>query len=244
MEGAVTRGSGNVAMKKNVRPKINKLPDWERLLSAQQLFQSHFPKCILTGGTAAALHAGHRISLDADYVLPDLKERFSKILEEVEQEAGWKTKRLEPPVLILGNFQGMRTGIRQLIRSKPLETTVVRGLRIPTIEEMLRIKAYLIVRRNATRDYIDFVALFDHLGVNRSLGALDSLDPLYPQEGQNSISQQLSLQLSEPRPWDLAQTDLTCYRSLKAPYTDWEEVKQRACAAGQKLVSRRLQTKA
>lgn len=210
--------------------------EWESLLSAQMVFQSHFPECVLVGGTAAALHASHRVSIDADHVYPGLKEHFAEILKKVEMEAGWRTKKMEPPVLILGNFQGVRTGIRQLIRSKPLETTIIRGLKIPTPEEILRIKAYLIVKRNATRDFIDFIALFDYLGTTRSLKALVTLDALYPQEEGGSVSQQLALQLAEPKPWDLAQTDLSHYKKLKEPYTDWEEIKRRALAASQKMM--------
>lgn len=220
--------------------KKNVLPDWERLLSAQEIFQSHFPECVLVGGTAAALHAHHRVSIDADHILPNLKTKFAEILKDVEKESGWRTNRIEPPVLILGNFQGVRTGIRQLIRSAPLETMQVRGLKVPTPEEVLRIKAYLIVKRNATRDYIDFVALWDHLGTTNALKALHSLDALYPQEGDMTVSQQLALQLSEPKPWDLSETDLSHYKALAAPYTDWNEVKRRAALAGQKLIMAEL----
>lgn len=220
--------------------KKNVLPDWERLLSAQEVFQSHFPECVLVGGTAAALHAHHRVSIDADHVMPDLKAKFAEMLRNVEKESGWRTNRIEPPVLILGNFQGVRTGIRQLIRSAPLETMQVRGLKVPTPEEILRIKAYLIVRRNATRDYIDFVALWDHLGTSRAQKALQTLDTLYPQEGDVTVTQQLALQLSEPKPWDLLETDLGQYKSLKAPYTDWNEVKCRAALAGKKLMMSEL----
>ncbi len=139
-------------------------------------------------------------SIDADHVHSQLKEKFAEILKKVEEEAGWRTKRLEPPVLILGNFQGVRTGIRQLIRSKPLDTTIIRGLKVPTAEEILRIKACLIVKRNATRDFIDFIALFDHLGTKCSLVALSTLDLCYPQEKGVSVAQQLALQLAEPQP--------------------------------------------
>lgn len=226
-----------------MKKKSAALSDWEKLISAQNIFQKSFPESVLVGGTAAALHAKHRISLDADYVLKDLKKRFTEILQKLEQEAGWISKRLEPPVLILGHFQGMRTGIRQLIRSAPLETTTVRGLKIPTPEEMLRIKAYLIVRRNATRDYIDFVALIDHLGVKKSLTALARFDELYPQLPGNSITQQLVLQLSEPKPWDLAETRLSHYKSLKAPYTDWKEIRRRAALTAQKILADRMDLK-
>ena len=220
--------------------KKKKMGEWERLLSAQLVFQSDFPECVLVGGTAAVLHAGHRVSMDADHVHPDLKKKFDEILNKLEKEAGWKTSRLEPPVLILGHFQGVRTGIRQLIRSQPLETMMVRGLKVPTPEEILRIKGFLIVKRNATRDFIDFVALLDHLGMKRSLKALAVLDALYPQEKNQSVSQQLMLQLAEPKPWDLTQTDLSHYKNLKAPYADWNEIKNRALAASQKLAGELL----
>ncbi len=106
---------------------------------------------------------------------------------------------------------------------------------------MLRIKGYLICRRNATRDYVDFVALSDHLGVSKTLKALEPFDQLYPQEGDTSITQQLVIQLSEPKPWDLSGTDLSHYKSLQKPYTDWNEVIRRAHAVGQRVVVKKLQ---
>ena len=113
---------------------------------------------------------------------------------------------------------------------------MVRSLKIPTAEEILRIKAFLIVKRNTTRDFIDFIALIDHLGTRRSLEALATLDSCYPQKGDQSVSQQLVLQLAEPKPWDLHQTDLSSYKKLKAPYTDWDEIQKRALAASQKIL--------
>lgn len=161
--------------------------------------------------------------------------------KQVEGEAGWRTLRIEPPVLILGNFQGVRTAIRQLIRKKPLETTTVRGLRIPTVAEILRIKAYLIVKRNATRDFIDFIALWDHFGVDESLNALRSLDNYYPQDGEESITRQLALQLAEPNPWDLSNTDLSRYKSLQEPYADWRDVKIRMKSAALRIIEALLE---
>ena len=38
------------------------IPDWERLLSAERHLQAILPDAVLVGGTAAALHAGHRVS--------------------------------------------------------------------------------------------------------------------------------------------------------------------------------------
>jgi len=85
--------------------------------------------------------------------------------------------------LILGNLDGIQTGIRQLIRTAPLETQIVQtaqgSLTLPTPAEILRIKAALILRRNATRDYLDLAALSAYLGASQACAALLNLDALY-----------------------------------------------------------------
>jgi hypothetical protein len=144
------------------------LPDWEQVLTSAAHLQKLFPDAVLVGGTASALAAGHRVSLDADHVLTDLRARFDEVLAELESVAGWRTARVQRPVQIPGSLDGIETGVRQLIRQEPLDTRQVQhqGLTItvPTDAEMLRIKAVLILKRNATRDYLDFVAMQDRLG--------------------------------------------------------------------------------
>ncbi|HEV8024731.1 MAG TPA: ATP-binding protein [Candidatus Nanopelagicales bacterium] len=51
---------------------------------------------------------------------------------------------------------------------------------VPTIEEILRIKAYLIVQRNYVRDYLDVVALSDSLRIDDAVNALVSMQALQP----------------------------------------------------------------
>lgn len=161
-------------MSKNTAP----LPDWELVLSSAARLQRILPDAVLVGGTASAIHAGHRFSRDADHVLTDLRYRFDAVLAQLESVAGWKTARVQRPVQILGSLDGIETGVRQLIRDAPLETAVVdyHGARItvPTEGEILRIKGVLILKRNATRDYLDFVALADHMGDARVALALQS----------------------------------------------------------------------
>jgi len=112
------------------------LPEWERLLAAERHLQSLVPGAVLVGGTAAALHAGHRKSLDGDHVLEDLRPRFDEVLATLEAAAGWETSRIQRPVAILGKLDGVMTGIRQLRRTRALESEVVAGLRVPTLAEM------------------------------------------------------------------------------------------------------------
>ena len=76
----------------------------------------------------------------------------------------------------------MMTGIRQLRRTKALETELVGGLKVPTLAEMARIKAWLLATRHTVRDYLDTVVLLERLGNAGAVEALGSLDELYPQE--------------------------------------------------------------
>ena len=210
------------------RTAESELPEWERLLSAAARLQEIVPGAVLVGGTAAALHAGHRLSMDDDHVVGDLRERFSAILSQLESAAGWVTARVSAPVLILGSLDGIETGVRQLIRKAPLETEEIQRLgvrlRVPTAAEMLRIKAILILRRNATRDYVDLAALGDGMGQRAAAAALIRFDDLYPQSSGESSLQQLCAQLASPLPYDLEQTDLSEYRYLEARWHRWEDV--------------------
>ena len=88
--------------------KQTEIPDWETLLAHAALLQSKIPAAILVGGTAAAVHAGHRISFDHD-----------------------------------------------------------------------RVKIFLVVDRNATRDYLDVAALSHYIGLKKSAAALESMNELY-----------------------------------------------------------------
>lgn len=208
------------------------LPDWEQVLSSAARLQRIFPEAVLVGGTASAIHAAHRFSRDADHVLTDLRNRFDNVLAELESVSGWKTARVQRPVQILGSLDGIETGIRQLIRDEPLETEVVNfhgeRITVPTTAEILRIKGVLILKRNATRDYLDFVALADHMGAEAIGRALQSFDRLYHQDNGESALQQLQVQLANALPYDLEETELSEYKNLDSRWHDWQVVKS-AC---------------
>lgn len=205
------------------------LPDWEHVLSSAARLQRILPEAVLVGGTASALYAGHRLSTDANHVLTDLRERFDQVLAQLESVAGWKTALVQRPVQILGSLDGIETGVRQLIREAPLETAQVecRGqkLTVPTLAEILRIKGVLILRRNATRDYLDFAALAAQMGEEKVADALRPFDRLYPQPNGESALQQLQIQLANPLPYDLEEMNLAEYKHLDPRWHNWQSVK-------------------
>jgi hypothetical protein len=104
------------------------LPEWEQMLASAAHLQRILPGAVLVGGSATAVYAQHRLSTDADHVLTDLRQRFDRVLAELESVAGWKTARVRRPVQILGNLDGIETGVRQLIRDEPLETVQIEYL--------------------------------------------------------------------------------------------------------------------
>ncbi len=205
------------------------LPEWEQVLAAAAHLQRILPDAVLVGGTAAAVYAQHRLSTDADHVITDLRLRFDRVLGELEAVAGWQTARITRPVQILCSLDGIETGVRQLIREQPLEVAQLdvagESITLPTEAEMLRIKAVLILRRNATRDYLDFVALAEHIGEERLVVALGSFDRLYPQSNGESALQQLQIQLAQPLPYDLDAVDLAEYKHLAQRWHDWQAVR-------------------
>ena len=205
--------------------------EMQAVLEAAARLQALVADAVLVGGTAAAHHAHHRASLDDAHVLEDLRERFDEILADLEATDGWVTARIRRPVLILGRLDGVETGIRNLIRRRPLEVEQVRvgerTLWVPTLAEIARIKAWLCLIRNATRDYLDLAGLADLLGPAESSSVVITIDDYYADQigpGGRRVATQVAKQLAEPRPDDLSSVDLATYRKLDRRWQNWQTV--------------------
>ncbi len=205
-----------------------------RVLDSAARLQRVVPDAVLVDGAAAALHAGHRESFDHHHVLPDLAERYEQVLEAVEATEGWATsvRASRPPMTIMGSLGGVEAGLRQMRRTRPLEVIEVdlgeAGTVVaPTVDEALRVKAYLVVQRNAVRDYLDVVALADVLGNDESVGILRDIDDYYDDRSgeHGSVLTALVLRLADPQPSDPAVTaQLPRYRGLAKRWHDWSTV--------------------
>ena len=217
------------------------MPDWERLLAAERHLQAIVAGTVLVGGTAAALHAGHRQSLDGDHVLEDLRPRFDDVLAALEAAAGWQTARVRRPLAILGRLDGVMTGIRQLRRSRPLETEVVSGLRVPTLQEMARIKAWLLATRYTVRDYLDLVVLLERVGEAGTRVAFLPFDEIYAQPGGASPLVEVIERLAVASPSDVPAVDLRTYKGILPPWNDWAHLEGRGRHWAQVLARMQLQ---
>ena len=205
-----------------------------RVLESAARLQSVVPDAVLVGGSAAALHAGHRDSFDHDHVLTDLVDRYEAVLEAVEATEGWATsvRASKPPFTIMGSLDGVEAGLRQMRRVKPLET-----LRItigtdavvvaPTEAEALRVKAFLVVQRNVVRDFLDVVALVDHMGDDVAVGVLSGIDGYYADRSgePSSVLTSLVIALADPSPRDSdVIRELSRYKGLDRRWHRWSDV--------------------
>lgn len=205
----------------------------EVLRSAAKL-QQLVPDAVLVGGSAAALYAHHRDSFDHDHVVADLAQRYEQVLDAVEASDGWATsvRASRPPMTILGSLDGVEAGLRQMRRTRPLETTQFELdadtiVVVPTVAEILRVKAYLIVQRNYVRDYLDVVALSDAMGIEEAVAVLKEIDDYYDDRSgeHGSVLTALVASLAEPHPRDTdVIPELPRYKGLAPRWHEWSAV--------------------
>jgi RND superfamily putative drug exporter len=113
---------------------------------------------------------------------------------------------------------------RPVERRSPVETTNVQlptgdRLQIPTGAETLRMKCYLLMCRNSSRDYADFADIVATMDTQTVASVLAGMDKYYcgQQPRRQWVATQLVRRLAEPRPAD-DEVD---------PDVDWKHVKDR-----------------
>ncbi|CAN5774643.1 hypothetical protein BH23ACT8_BH23ACT8_25630 [soil metagenome] len=128
-----------------------------------------------------------------------------------------------------------------------MEQVSVRGrtLKVPTLEETLRIKAWFVVNRNYARDYVDVAALADRLGSDQAGQVLGQIDEYYRDINRKpeAVSTQVARQLFDPRPIQTPEgKDVAAHNELVDRWRDWSDVKEAlAEVAEAMLVSRTLE---
>jgi RND superfamily putative drug exporter len=115
-------------------------------------------------------------------------------------------------------------------RRSPMETTNVQlptgdRLQIPTGAETLRLKSYLIMCRNTTRDYAEFAELVDSMETHTAAVVLGSMDRYYCGEHPRKqwVATQLVRRLADPQPYD----EHDARMSGPDAEADWARVRER-----------------
>jgi len=231
-------------MKPKSSPEPSVPPELATIVRAGVRAGREIAGSIATGGTVCSLYAQHRISVDIDFVLKDLRNRFEDVREHLLDVPGWRENRVRPPVLILGSMDGVEVGYRQLRRSTPIETKEIQTadgpLVVPTLEELVRIKAFLAYERNYTRDFVDFAELSAVLGENPTIAALSILDEKLGWEKQPLVLDEVMKALLLCKPRDFQTHGYETFRWLHPRLKGWHEVEAICKAVGEKLSVRKV----
>lgn len=186
------------------------------------------PGAVALGGTVCSLYAGHRLSKDIDFVITDLRERFDEVSLALENEPGWTVKKSIPDKVILGKLDGVEIGYRQLRRTVPLDTVELQtpegSLSIPTLEELIRVKAFLACERNYTRDYFDFAELSSLLPSEQVIAALVQLDEKIGWEHRPFVALEVMKSLAACSPRDKQTHGFSTFQLLAPRVKSWEAV--------------------
>jgi heme transporter len=115
-------------------------------------------------------------------------------------------------------------------RQSPMETTNVQlptgdRLQIPTGAETLRLKSYLVMCRNTTRDFAEFAELVDSMETQTAAVVLASMDRYYcgDRSRKQWVATQLVRRLADPQPSDEHDTRM----SGPEAEADWAKVRER-----------------
>jgi uncharacterized membrane protein YdfJ with MMPL/SSD domain len=115
-------------------------------------------------------------------------------------------------------------------RNSPVETTNVQlptgdRLQVPTGAETLRMKSYLVMCRNTTRDFAELAELVDSMETHTAAVVLASMDRYYcgDRSRKQWVATQLVRRLADPRPSDEHDTRM----SGPEAEADWAKVRER-----------------
>ncbi len=227
-------GTANSPLDGSPTSSEEQLPEGlKAVLESAAHLQQLVPDAVLVGGSAAAYYARHRMSTDHDHIVGDLRDRFDAVLDALDRDGDFVLNRATPGKIILGELGGIEAGVRQMIRTRPLEVQRVRlpsgtEITVPTLEEIARIKGYLIVKRNQVRDYLDVAALSGKFGADTIGPVLAQIDDYYTDPSHAAdrpVQTQLARQLAAPQPKDHSRiAGLSTYKGLVPRWQNWDDV--------------------
>jgi len=205
------------------------------------------PGAVALGGTVCSLYARHRLSLDIDFGVADLRQRFHQVRGHLLELEGWQEADVRVPVLILGSIDGVEIGFRQLRRNTPFDTLSVRtadgDLVVPTLDEMLLTKAFLIYDRNRTRDFVDFAELACLETDASVVETLSKMDAKFGWDKQPTVMLGALKTLLHGEPADSDTHGYSTFRWLAPRLKSWEQVQSKCRAIGDLLARRILGAK-
>jgi hypothetical protein len=145
-----------------MKPRLDILPSPQKLLWPELASTpSHF---ILYGGTAVALHLGHRNSIDFDFFAMDNIDADA-MLDSIEYLTGARVLQAAPNTLtcVVDRNGPVKLSFFGVPKLRSVETPLVcehHGLRIASLLDLAGTKVSVVQKRAEAKDFIDIDAIF------------------------------------------------------------------------------------
>lgn len=152
------------------------------------------PACVyLAGGTAIAVHLGHRISQDLDFFYHDRAVDLDQLARAIES-VGPFAITMRAPGTLNGLFSRSKVQFLHADEVAPqrllTQPSIVAGLRVAQLDDLLAMKLKVVGDRGELRDYFDLMTIEQRAGrlVEEGLQLfLARFDPPHPQEAIGHI---------------------------------------------------------
>lgn len=117
-----------------------------------------FNRAYLAGGSALALHLGHRKSYDFDFFTRE-NIRVEDVATQLKKLGSFKTTLLETPHTLLGEFREVKLSLFRY--DYPLIDTLIqfKDIALASIKDIATMKLSSITGRATKRDYVDLFVL-------------------------------------------------------------------------------------
>jgi hypothetical protein len=133
-----------------------------KLLQKENLLNDFY----LAGGTAVALHLGHRISYDLDFFNP--KTFDGLLLKRIISNLGNYKDTFSNENNMIGIFNGTRLSFIYYKSEMTGEFLNFAGIKIAAIEDLIAMKIEAISQRGKKRDFIDLFAMMKNSAMTLS----------------------------------------------------------------------------
>ncbi len=120
----------------------------------------------LVGGTALALHFGHRLSVDLDLFSTTEFNNEALIVPLQEKFAGFVYRNTHNPIGLFGSIDGIKVDFVKHHHHPLIENPVNEGgIRILSIPDIMAMKIAAIMKRGVKKDFWDIAELLQYYSV-------------------------------------------------------------------------------
>jgi hypothetical protein len=125
---------------------------WNILYGLRDMLAKH--RTVLAGGTALALHLGHRISIDLDF-FTDINFNVESIISEI-RKAGYPFRIIsEGEGYLIVDLDGIKVSIFKYDYPFLEKQVVYKGVHVAGILDIASMKVIAISQRGTKRDFVD-----------------------------------------------------------------------------------------